>query len=169
LAQRLSFERLSPYFESCDGDLERSIRLYEWNSAVSGALFEVLADVEVILRNAIHTTMTEWSISKGHGPDWYDNSHGLLGSRLEKHVARARARVEEQKRQVSPQRILSAICPETADWVQQRARVEAVLENRPLQNPKPRPFAEAGTVPGLSLESVPQALVDGDGSFGVSG
>lgn len=208
MAQRLSFERLSPYFESCDGDLERSIRLYEWNSAVSGALFEVLADVEVILRNAIHTTMTEWSISKGHGPDWYDNSHGLLGSRLEKHVARARARVEEQKRQVSPQRIvselsfgfwrylltskyrttiwpilsngafsrvqvgyeemffarvgrvhdlrnriahhepihgrrierdlldclriLSAICPETADWVQQRARVEAVLENRPL-------------------------------------
>lgn len=208
MAQRLSLERLSPYLASSDGDLARAIRLYEWNAAISGALFEVLADVEVILRNAIHTTITEWSISKGYGSNWYDNSHGLLGSRLEMHVARAKARVEEQKRQVSPQRIvselsfgfwrylltskyrttiwpilcngalsrvdvgyeemflarvgrmhdlrnriahhepihtrridrdlldcmriLSAICPETADWVHRRARVEALLENRPV-------------------------------------
>ena len=186
----------------------RAIRLYEWNAAVSGALFEVLADVEVILRNAIHTTMTEWSIRRGYGPNWYDNAHGLLGPRLMKQIGRARARIEEQKRQVSPERIVSelslgfwrflltskyrttvwpilsngslsgvevgyeelflarvgrvhdlrnriahhepihrrridrdlldclrivsAVCPETADWVQQRARVEALLGNQPV-------------------------------------
>ena len=208
LAQRLSYDRLAPYLDACDGDLVRAIRLYEWNAAVSGALFEVLADVEVILRNAIHTSMTAWSIRKGHGPNWFDNAHGLLGPRLMEHVLRARVRVEEQQRQVTSDRIVSeltfgfwrflltskyrttiwpilsngalsrvevgyeemflarvgrahdlrnriahhepihrrkidrdlldclrivsAICPESADWVRQRSRVLDLLESRPV-------------------------------------
>ena len=109
MAQRLSLERLSPYLASSGGDLARAIRLYEWNAAVSGALFEVLADVEVILRNAIHTTMTEWSISKGHGPNWYDNSHGLLDASEVRDVAKARARVERMGKESTPDNLVSEL------------------------------------------------------------
>lgn len=105
----MSFDRLAPYLDASDGDLVRAIRLYEWNAAVSGALFEVLADVEVILRNAIHTSMTAWSIRKGFGPNWFDNAHGLLESAELRDIDKARSRIEQEGKESIPEHLISAL------------------------------------------------------------
>ena len=207
LSQRLSLQRLAPYLDACGGDLERAIRLYEWNSAVSAALFEVLADVEVVLRNAIHSSMTEWSIRRNGGSNWFDDVHGLLEAAELRDISKVRLRIEQQGKPLTPERIVSelsfgfwrflltsryrttvwpilakgdlsrvevgyeelffsrvgrvhdlrnriahhesihrrridrdlldclrivvVVCPETAEWVKERARVADLLENRP--------------------------------------
>jgi hypothetical protein len=60
---------------------------------MSGAMFEVLADVEVVLRNAIHRQMTRWSLANGFSENWFLNEHGLLDARAEQDIARARQRL----------------------------------------------------------------------------
>jgi len=49
----LSPERIAPYLRATGGgNLDVAVRLYEWNLAISGALYEALGIVEVVLRNA---------------------------------------------------------------------------------------------------------------------
>ncbi|MDV6271815.1 hypothetical protein [Rhodococcus globerulus] len=44
---------MEPYLNDTGGDQDRAIELYQWNMAVSAALWEVLCHVEVGLRHAI--------------------------------------------------------------------------------------------------------------------
>lgn len=44
-------ERFAEYLAAADGDDELASRLYEWNVSASGALFELIAHFEVLLRN----------------------------------------------------------------------------------------------------------------------
>lgn len=53
VATALSAERLAPYLRTMNGNLAEAVRLYEWNLAVSGAFYEALGIVEVVLRNAL--------------------------------------------------------------------------------------------------------------------
>jgi hypothetical protein len=54
----LSPERIAPYLRATgDGDLDVAVRLYEWNLAISGALYEALGILEVVLRNALSTQL----------------------------------------------------------------------------------------------------------------
>ena len=41
------------YLHVTDGNLKRGIRLYQWNIDISGATYEDLHVVEVVLRNAV--------------------------------------------------------------------------------------------------------------------
>ncbi len=54
LERILSPERLAPYRSATEGDLERAIRLYEQNVALSESLYGILQGLEVALRNSIH-------------------------------------------------------------------------------------------------------------------
>ncbi|WP_431882782.1 hypothetical protein [Micromonospora gifhornensis] len=54
LERALSAGRLEPYVKAAGGGLAEGIQLYEWNTAVSAAFFEVLGHFEVVLRNALH-------------------------------------------------------------------------------------------------------------------
>jgi hypothetical protein len=66
LERRISAERLAPFRAVVAGDLGRALALYEWNTKVAAAFWAVLADVEVVLRNAMHEQLTAWS-SRMHG------------------------------------------------------------------------------------------------------
>ena len=102
LQQRLSVERLQSYLAATAGDLDAAIALYEWNCAISAALLEVLGDVEVIVRNALHDSLTEWNARVAPGGEWYDNAHGLLASQAVVYIDAARARLEKRRKPVSP-------------------------------------------------------------------
>lgn len=54
LERTLSTNRLAPYRDVTQGDLERAIRLYEQNVALSESLYGILQGLEVALRNSIH-------------------------------------------------------------------------------------------------------------------
>ncbi|MBU3690068.1 MAG: hypothetical protein B7C54_04640 [Acidimicrobiales bacterium mtb01] len=92
LLHRLSPARLATYLDAEEGDLDRAIRLYEWNAAVSAALFEVIGHVEVVLRNSIHQQMVGWCRAHGHDENWFLNGHGYLDNRLVSQVDRVRLR-----------------------------------------------------------------------------
>jgi hypothetical protein len=55
-----------------DHDLARAIALYEWNMAVSSALFETLGAFEVVLRNAMHERLSVYYSRRYHNSgSWY--------------------------------------------------------------------------------------------------
>jgi hypothetical protein len=62
----LSKARLAKYLASADGNPQRALELYEWNSQVSIALMRDLAHVEIALRNAYSETIAQhWAWAKG--------------------------------------------------------------------------------------------------------
>jgi hypothetical protein len=68
LESSLSPERLATYVNAANGDRERAIRLYTWNTAVSAAFYGPLQGLEVATRNAMHDQLTSV-----YGLAWYDN------------------------------------------------------------------------------------------------
>ncbi|WP_433575213.1 hypothetical protein [Nocardia brasiliensis] len=53
LVALLTDERLAPYLRESKNDVDLALQLYTWNAAITAASMEVLAYVEVILRNAV--------------------------------------------------------------------------------------------------------------------
>lgn len=68
----ISPERLGSY-ERAMGTAQGGVALYEWNLAVSAALFETLGAAEVILRNAFHRQLAERHSARGGAGPWYDS------------------------------------------------------------------------------------------------
>lgn len=88
VAQRLSPDRLKTYMEATGGNLLRALDLYKWNIALSGALFEAIAVVEVVVRNEIDNSLTAWAQSRG--ADWMDIAP--LDEKGRGDIAKARSR-----------------------------------------------------------------------------
>lgn len=69
----LSKSRLSKYLLSSKGEEKKAIRLYRANLALSGALYTVLSNFEISLRNAINTQLSihfgdsDWIINQQTG------------------------------------------------------------------------------------------------------
>lgn len=59
LEAALSLERFARYREWADGDRARALDLYTLNTRLSEALYTPLQILEVVLRNRIHTVMSE--------------------------------------------------------------------------------------------------------------
>jgi len=71
LVQLLTAERLRSYLRVADGDQERALALYDWNTAATGAVSELVGMVEVLVRNALDAQLTSWA--KTTGADcWFD-------------------------------------------------------------------------------------------------
>lgn len=107
VAVALSTERLVPYHRAANGELDKALRLYEWNLAVSGGLYEALGILEVVLRNALgaqlaahHGTLT------GH---WYDDPLGVLSDLAHEDIAAARRRVRKLQRPETPGRVVAEL------------------------------------------------------------
>jgi hypothetical protein len=99
-AEALSAERLEPYRRAAGGDATAALRLYAWNLTVSGALYEVLALLEVVLRNALSRR-----IEAHHGSRpgfWYDDPDGVFSAHAHGDIAAARQRVGRLRRQETP-------------------------------------------------------------------
>ena len=71
LLELLTPERLRPYLQATDGDLDAAMRLYEWNADASGALLVLSGMVEVVARNAMDKALLAWADGRG-AADWLD-------------------------------------------------------------------------------------------------
>lgn len=68
----ITAERLTSYMSACGQDLTAAIDLYDWNTRASAAVLATTAMVEIVVRNAIDRTLTEWATLKHPGQDWLD-------------------------------------------------------------------------------------------------
>ena len=94
IASRLTAERLRSYTASAH-DLPGAIRLYDWNTAISGALHEDLGRLEVVFRNALDTALVRHATARNWPTTWYRRSQlfpGKPGRRPLAVVAEARQR-----------------------------------------------------------------------------
>ncbi|MGC4806579.1 hypothetical protein [Micromonospora sp. DT233] len=109
LKQRFSPERLGAYQAAVGGDLDQAVTLYEWNATMSGAFWITLGHVEVLIRNAMHRQLTDWS-TRTHGePRWYLDPGGVLDGRRHKQIATAREQATRDGRQETPGRVVAEL------------------------------------------------------------
>jgi hypothetical protein len=107
VAAALSSERLAPYLRATSGDLIRAVRLYEWNLAASGALYEALGILEVVLRNTLSAGLTaHHGTLPGH---WYDDPLGVLSDLAHEDIAAARRRVQKLRRPETSGRVIAEL------------------------------------------------------------
>lgn len=109
LEQRLSRERLSTYLAVCGGDLAGALRLYEWNTRVSGACWETIGHVEVALRNAVDERLTLRHTRRGRPGTWLEDPGGELSERTGKDIAAARGRVLRKGKPLSQGQVVSEL------------------------------------------------------------
>jgi hypothetical protein len=100
-------ERLSGYDLASGGDQLRALHLYQWNTAVSGAVFEDLSTLEVVLRNACHHQLQMWNATEGNQHPWYH--HPVLAPRHMQDVGAARARVAQGKKTETEGRVVAEL------------------------------------------------------------
>jgi hypothetical protein len=100
---------MQPYVDAAGGDHGAALRLYEWNSAVSGALYETLGHVEVVLRNALHQALSEHHAASGRPGSWFDDPARLLTQRMRDDVGLARERLAARRVPVTPGRVVAEL------------------------------------------------------------
>lgn len=71
LVSLLTPERLAPYLRESDGDEGLALQLYSWNAAISAACMEVIAYVEVILRNAVDRELSKHAEEATRRIPWF--------------------------------------------------------------------------------------------------
>lgn len=86
----LSSERFQPYLDACGDDPEAALHLYEWNQAMSGAMYELTGMCEIALRNTMASQLAV--LHKGSPMEWFDDPHHLLQPRAHADIATARQR-----------------------------------------------------------------------------
>jgi hypothetical protein len=75
---------------------------YYWNMALADALHLSLGMVEILLRNSIHNTLSDFF---GRA-DWYDGT-GLLEKKQVEDLEKAKHHIETRKRPITPERVVS--------------------------------------------------------------
>ena len=104
LERTLSRERLRTYLDAVGGDRVEAVRLYAWNTAISGAFYGPLQGLEVALRNAMHDRLTE-----RYGPAWYDNAKAGLDRGAVARVAGAKSELARDGYGDDPARVVAAL------------------------------------------------------------
>ena len=64
--------RISIYLDEAKGDRDLALKLYDWNIRISSAMFEDLATIEILLRNALDRVLV-----RRYGDEWF-KAPGLL-------------------------------------------------------------------------------------------
>jgi hypothetical protein len=109
ISEALGKERLARYLHATSGDVGDALRLYVWNAALSAAFFEVLGDVEVIVRQAIHREFSEWHQSHGLPGEWYDNAHGFLTEAAVNDIRIAKSRLSLKRSEITPANVINEL------------------------------------------------------------
>jgi hypothetical protein len=99
VAELLTAERLLSYVAVTNG-LTEALRLYAWNMRTSGAVLELSAAVEVIVRNALDRELTHWALSRHGASSWFDVVPLDAQGRTDVERARARATRNGRRREV---------------------------------------------------------------------
>ncbi|MCL2780070.1 MAG: hypothetical protein FWD74_01005 [Actinomycetia bacterium] len=105
----LSTPRLGPYLTAAGGNIQAAVRLYEWNVELSGAVYEALHVVEVVLRNALDQQLSAWNANqtdrhsgRPHSPDWLTDPSRLIQRLLGADLPRAHTRARQATRAGKP-------------------------------------------------------------------
>jgi hypothetical protein len=109
LQRRVSPERMAPYLASTQGDLDLAAELYAWNARLASAIGATIGHVEIILRNAIHENLTEWSAARFGEPMWYLDPGRILQARALEDVRTARRRVARSGRVETAGRVVAEL------------------------------------------------------------
>jgi hypothetical protein len=99
----LSAERLAAYISHARGDKWIAIRLYEFNTRVSEALYGVIQGLEVALRNAIHERM----MTQTGKADWFESFQFEDSER--KAIEEAKVSILDRPALVTPGRIVAEL------------------------------------------------------------
>ncbi|MFD4198790.1 hypothetical protein [Amycolatopsis thermoflava] len=95
LEQRLSPPRFGPYLAAA-GTHDAALRLYQWNVAASGATYEALHLVEVVVRNALHGELEAWHAKRNRGGDsWLTTPPPDLTTEACRDISTARDRAQK--------------------------------------------------------------------------
>lgn len=109
LLAHVSPDRMSTYLRHSDGDLDAAVALYEWNTAISGALWETLGHVEVVLRNTLASRLSERHSRLNRPRTWLDDPARELDRRATGDIVDARARVQAKGKRASEGQVLSEL------------------------------------------------------------
>jgi Abi-like protein len=109
LERRISAERFAPYRAACANDPEQAMRLYERNLALSAAFWEVLSDLEILVRNAMHEELTTWSLSRYGDPAWYLDHGKILDDEATSAVRAARRHAVASGKAETPGRVVAEL------------------------------------------------------------
>ena len=104
LVASLSPERIATYMVAAGRDRTKAMRLYTWNTAVSGAFYGPLQGLEVAVRNAMHRALTT-----SYGTTWYDNSACGFDAGALSRIAGAKDDVRRDGHLVDPPHLVAAL------------------------------------------------------------
>ncbi|MES9948961.1 MAG: Abi family protein [Candidatus Thiodiazotropha sp.] len=104
LESSISPERITTYTHETNGDRELALRLYTWNTAISGAFYGPLQGLEVALRNAMHR-----HLSMVYGEDWYDNAACGLDAGALKRIDSARSKLIRNRYAADPPHMIAEL------------------------------------------------------------
>lgn len=77
ILDRLGRERMRPYLFLAEGNGKYSLDLYRWNIEISAAFLELIAIVEIIVRNSFHEQLSTWCGQRSSNPYWLTNLEEL--------------------------------------------------------------------------------------------
>ena len=103
--RHLSAPRLATYVRATGGDLDRAVKLYLWNAAVAGALWEVLGHVEVVL----HDALTARHQRLDRAGQWYDDPARELSQHARDDISRARQRLQRADAPLLPGKVVAEL------------------------------------------------------------
>jgi hypothetical protein len=134
----LGTPRFDRYVRDCGGDRDLAHELYLWNIQASGAMYEAIHVVEVLVRNTIDRELRIWNTTLDCGPDWLldPNVHLARLLRDGPHMAatiRAKRAAAEKGRAVSHDDVLAQmtlgswryLLPSRANAAKRRLWIEA--------------------------------------------
>ena len=104
LGASFSPEPMGTYVAVAEGDPERAVELYAWNTVVSAAFYEPLQGLEVALRNAMHV-----QLARCYGEAWYDNPAAGLDIGTLERIAKARTDLARAGQVPTPSRVVAEL------------------------------------------------------------
>lgn len=105
--EHISHPRLKRYLDAANGNTDKALDLYEWNEAISGALFQSISGLEVALRNALHTQLTVWCANDAE--QWYEDPKGVFTNKSKEALAAAVAKATTGNGPPTPGQVVSQI------------------------------------------------------------
>jgi hypothetical protein len=100
----LSLERLSRYTELSGGNREKTIKLYQNNTALSEALYTPLQGLEVCLRNACSIELAILL-----GDTWHENTHAIFEHPVTEMIESARRSLTNDGKAITLGRMVSEL------------------------------------------------------------
>lgn len=94
----VSEPRFAPYLREAGDDVEAALKLYKWSAEMSSAAYELIAHVEVFMRNAIDLALAQRYQDEECGIPWFLREPPLDAEAMRR-VAEVRERLRAQNRE----------------------------------------------------------------------